>query len=375
MSGTFAAARRLIGRLLLIAFSLVLLVAVIGWMSGWYHPKIQPGELEEARRELAPGQTTVPARLLTTPQTVDVVGSIEPFHKALVASQVMAVIHRVFVRAGQSVDEGQLLVELDDRELQAQSREAEAAIAASDADLNLRKREVDRYKMMLAGNAVTKEQFDTVQGAYEVAVAQQRRAKEQFQRVKTMLSYTRIHAQAPALVTDRFVDPGDLAAPGKPLLALHDPKQLEMHASVPEKLARGMRPGMALNLRVESASLDLQGTLREIVPQVQAGSRSMLMKIQLPPDKSGDLYVGMFGRVYLPVGESQRLVVPATAVREVGQLQLVDIVRADRSLERRFVQTGGRFGDDVEILSGIAAGETVALPESAKSARQPSQGK
>ncbi len=374
MSGLLASARRILGRVLLIVVSLALLVAVIGWMSGWYHPKIQPGEVEETRRQLAPGQTIARARTLTTPQTVDAVGSIEPYHKALVASQVMAVIHRVFVRAGQSVTEGQVLVELDDRELQAQAREAEAAIAASDADLNLRKREVDRYKTMLAGNAVTKEQFDTVQGAYEVSVAQQRRSKEQFQRVKTMLSYTRILAQAPALVTDRFVDPGDLAAPGKPLLALHDPKQLELHASVPEKLARGMRPGLILDVRIESASLDLKGTLREIVPQVQAGSRSMLMKIQLPPDKSGDLYVGMFGRVYLPLGQSERLVVPAAAVREVGQLQLVDVVRPEKDLERRFVLTGRRFGDDLEILSGLSTGETVALAEPSKASPRKTNG-
>lgn len=365
MSGFFASARRIFGRVLVIAVSLALLIGIIGWMSGWFHPKIQPEEKERTRPQLVPGQPTIRARMLRTPQTVDVVGTIEPYRKALVASQLMATIQRVLVRAGETVEEGQLLVELDDRELQAQLRESEASIAASDADLALRKRELERYKTMVAGNAVTKEQFDTVRGAYEVAEAQQRRAKEQFQRVKTMLSHTRIHAGTTGLVTERFVDPGDLAAPGKPLLALHDPKQLEMHASVPEMLARWMRPKMELTLHIDSASLDLRGTLREIVPQVQAGSRSMLMKIQLPSDKTGALFAGMFGRVYLPIGYLERLVIPATAVREVGQLQLVEVVRPDKSLERRFVQTGRRFDAEVEILSGLSVGETVTLPEPA----------
>lgn len=145
-------------------------------------------------------------------------------------------------------------------------------------------------------------------------------------------------------------------------MALHDPKQLEMHASVPEMLTRWMRPKMELSLHIDAASLDLQGTLREIVPQVQAGSRSMLMKIQLPPEKNDSLFVGMFGRVYLPIGHLERLVVPEKAVREVGQLQLVDVVR-DKGLERRFVQTGRRFVAEIEILSGLTVGETVALPE------------
>jgi RND family efflux transporter MFP subunit len=363
VSGFFASARRLLGRLMIIVLSLAVLVGVIGWMSGWFHPKIQPAEAEPARREPAPEQQRAFARILRTPQTVDVVGTIEPYRKATVASQLMATIHRVLVRAGQSVEAGQLLVELDDRELQAQLREAEAGVAASDAELALRKREMARYKTMLEGNAVTKEQYDTVRGSYEVAEAQQRRAQEQLQRVKTMLSHTRIHARAAALITDRFVDPGDLAAPGKPLLTLHDPKQLEMYASVPEKLARWMRPGMALPLHIDAAGLDVQGTLREIVPQVQAGSRSMLMKIKLPPEKSSDLYMGMFGRVYLPIGHTDRLVIPASAVQNLGQLQLVEVVHADKGLERRFVQTGRRFGDEVEVLAGLSTGETVLMPQ------------
>lgn len=366
MSGVLASARRFLGRLSLILLSLAVLVAVIGWMSGWFHPKIQPGEAEGNRRELAPGQTTARAHMLRTPKTVDVVGTIEPYRKALVSSQLMATIYRVLVRAGENVAEDQLLVELDDRELQAQLREAEASVSASDAELALRKREKERYKTMIAGNAVTKEQFDTVRGAYEVAEAQQRRAQEQLQRVKTMLSHTRIRAGSAALVTDRFVDPGDLAAPGKALLALHDPKQLEMHASVPENLARWMRPGMVLPLHIDAASLDLQGTLREIVPQVHAGSRSMLMKIHLPTEKTSTLYVGMFGRVFLPLGYTERLVVPASAVHDLGQLQLVDVVHHAKELERRFVQTGRRFGDDLEILSGLSVGETVAVPEASK---------
>lgn len=364
MSGFFASARRLLSRLMVILFSLAVLVGVIGWMSGWFHPKIQPSEAQPAQREPAPGQQRAVARILRTPQTVEVVGTIEPYRKVTVASQLMATIHRVLVRAGQHVEAGQLLIELDDRELQAQRREAEAGVVASTAELALRKRELERHKIMLDGEAVTKEQYDTVRGSYEVAQAQHSRAQEQLQRVKTMLSHTRIHAGTAVLVTDRFVDPGDLAAPGKPLLTLHDPQQLEIHASVPEKLAHWMRPGMALALHIDAASLDVEGTLREIVLQVQAGSRSMLMKIRLPPEKSSDLYVGMFGRVYLSIGHTDRLVIPAAAVQNIGQLQLVEVVQPDKGLEHRFVQTGRRFGDEVEVLAGLSRGEAVLVPQS-----------
>jgi RND family efflux transporter MFP subunit len=292
------------------------------------------------------------------------VGTVEPRRKAEIASRLLATVLEVKVHAGEMVAAGQTLIVLDDREIQAQFREAEAGVTGVEADLAVRDRDYQRYKAMFAEKAVTKEDYDRVEGAFQVTQAQLTRAREQVERIKVMLSYTTIEAPDSGIVADRYADPGDLAAPGKPLLLVHDPNELELHASVRESLAAHLRPGMKLGVRVDSADLDVEGAVREIVPQAETASRSVLVKVSLPTD-SKTLYIGTFGRLHIPVGELNRIVVPRAAARTVGQLEMVDVVSRDGTLERRFVRRGEMLGDQVEILSGLRIGERVALPDAA----------
>ncbi len=369
MSAIFTSIWRLLRRFLMALIGLAGLGLAIAWMSGWFHAKVPPGEMEGKKPDLT-GRTWVYAEILQTTESVDAVGTVEPRRKMVVASQILATISRITVHAGEAVEKGRLLVTLDDRELQAQLREAEAAVAASQADLVTREHDFQRYKMMYEGKAATKEDYDKFKGAYEVAQAQLRRVQEQVGRIKVMLSYTQIHAPVDGVVTNRFADPGDLAAPGKPLLAVHDPKDLELHASVREALAGTVQLGMVLPIRIDAVGLDLEGRVREIVPQAQEMSRSVLVKITLPADKTSRLYVGMFGRVSLPIGRAKRVVVPASAVQYVGQLELIETAGPNGSVERRFVRTGRRFGDKMEILSGLTGGEKVVLPVPGESDRK-----
>ncbi len=129
-----------------------------------------------------------------------------------------------------------------------------------------------------------------------------------------------------------------------------------------EGLAGRVRLGMQLPIRIDALNLEVEGTVREIVPRAEATSRSLLVKVTLPKDQLPGVYIGMFGRLSIPVGELERVVVASQAVEQVGQLHLADVVRDDGSLERRFVRTGQRFGDKIEILAGLTTADKVALP-------------
>ena len=337
------------------------LVIVLAWMSGAFREKIAPGESPYGRRS-ASGLEIVSVTKLSTPEEVDAVGTVQPRMKTDVASRLSASINEIHVNPGDRVEKGQLLAALDDREIQAQLRETEAAAAGIEADLAVRSREYTRYKRMIAEKAVTKEAFDQVEGAYQMTQAQLRRANEQIKRVKVMLTYAQIKAQTSGIVADRYLDPGDLAVPGTPLLTLHNPNELELHASVREGLTGKIRVGMRLPVRIDALSRKMTGTVREIVPHANATSRSVLVKVTLPVDQLGGLYIGMFGRLSISVGNIDRIVIDNKAVQRVGQLEFVDVVRNDGTLERRFVRTGLRMGDKIEILSGLLTGETVAKP-------------
>jgi len=356
---------RILGSLVKAIVATVLLVVVIAWMSGYFHAQAEPGTDSFEKRQVG-DQATTAVTTLRTIQRVDAVGTVEPRRKTDVASRMLATINELTVNPGDPVQVDQVLCVLDDREIQAQLREAEAAAAGIEADLVVRQREYERYKKMFADRAVTKEDLDRVEGAYQVTQAQLQRMRAQANRIQVMLTYTQIKAQTAGVVADRYMDPGDLAVPGKPILTIHNPKQLELNASVREGLAGRVHVGMQLPVAIDALARRMTGTVREIVPRAQATSRSLLVKVTLPNDQLAGVYIGMFGRLSLPLDELNRIVVNAAAVRTIGQLNLVDVVLPDHSVERRFVRlgqslTGPNGGPLLEILSGLRAGAEVLL--------------
>lgn len=345
--------------------AIAILIGLIAWMSGYFHEKVEPGTEEFEKRQVGQQATTV-VRTLPTVQQVDAVGTVEPRRKTDVASRLLATINEVLVNPGESVKVGQLLCVLDDREIQSQLREADAAAAGIEADLVVRQREYERYQKMFADRAVTKEDLDRIEGAYQVTQAQLQRMRAQANRIKVMLSYAQIKAQTEGIVVDRYMDPGDLAVPGKPILTIHDPQHMELNANVRATLAGRVHVGMDLPISIDALGLHLVGKVREIVPRAEANSRSLLVKLALPSEQLAGVYIGMFGRVSIPLDPLDRIVVDSSAVRTIGQLTLVDVVMEDDTVERRFVRTGMALTDSsgnalTEILSGLRVDERVLL--------------
>ncbi|MCI0701678.1 MAG: efflux RND transporter periplasmic adaptor subunit [Planctomycetia bacterium] len=338
------------------------LVAFLAWMGGAFREKIRPGEIPVSRHSAA-GRATAVVEKRSVADVATVVGSVQPRRRTEVSAQLLARILDVKVRPGDVVKPEQELMLLDDRELRAQQAEALAAVTVAEADLLVRKTDLARAQNERDKGVIGAAEFARFEGAFKVAEAQVKRAKEAVGRLDVQLTYTKILATSRGVVSDRFADPGDIAAPGKPLMVIYDPAELELHADVPESLTPKVREGQQLTLHIEAADLkDVVGTVREVVPRAQQASRSVLVKVTLPPGSAKPLLPGMFGRVNIPVGTVERLFVPRAAVRQLGQLDLVEVVSADGFLSRRFVRVGPAMGDRVEILSGVAQGETVALP-------------
>jgi RND family efflux transporter MFP subunit len=330
------------------------------WLGGAFGARVGPGEVS-ADRPRATGRDLTLVVRSTVEDVLTAVGSVQPRRKADIASQIIASVLEVKVQPGDRVKPGDVLIVLDDRELVAQLGEALAAVTAAEVEADVRQRDYDRSKKVGAG-AESKEEKEHIIGAYNQSKALLKRSHQQVARIEVQLTYTQIKAASPGVVVDRFVDPGDLAVPGKPLLAVQDTRELELHACVPESQALNVTVGQKLPVRIDAANLAGVGTVREVVPLAQQVSRSVLVKVSLPANISAPVFAGMFGRVTLPIGQSSRLLIPQAAVKQVGQLELVEVTNGDRTLERRFVRTGRTFDVNVEVLSGLNEGETIALP-------------
>jgi len=155
-----------------------------------------------------------------------------------------------------------------------------------------------------------------------------------------------------------LADPGDLAWSGRPLFRLMDPSQMRLEAHVREGLVGRVKIGQKLNVAIDALAAEVQGSTKEIVPSTDPASRTFIVKISLPSDDR--MLPGMFGRLLIPTGTRSTILVPTRAVNRIGQLQTVR-VRQDGNWTLRAVRTGPTFGTQIEVLSGLDAGETVEL--------------
>jgi len=276
--------------------------------------------------------------------TEEVVGTVRPKLSASLSAKVSGTIGQMLATPGQSVKAGQLLVEIDAREVQARLDQAQAVREQTGKD-------IERFKKLLAQNAVTQQEFDGVQSRFRVAEATVKEAE-------AMLGYTKVIAPFDGIVIAKRADVGDLAAPGKPLLELEDPTALRLEADVPEALLDRIKLNDKLGVLVPSASLSLEATVSEISPAADPVSRTSRVKLDLPAVQG--LRSGQFGRVAVPVAEVIALRVPASAVVVRGQME-IGFVLVNQQAQLRLVKTGKHLGQEVEIVSGLNSGEELVV--------------
>jgi RND family efflux transporter MFP subunit len=184
-------------------------------------------------------------------------------------------------------------------------------------------------------------------------------ASAELQAAEIALGETRITAPATGVVVDRRAEPGDLAVPGQPLLVLDDPRAYRLEAVVGESAVGRVQIGQTVPVVVDSLGRTLPGRVAEIIPAADPASRTVTVKLDLPADPG--LRTGLFGRARFPAGERQALLIPLTALIERGQLTSTYVVDAQGVARLRLVTAGARYGDRVEILSGLDAGERIVV--------------
>lgn len=339
---------------------LALLVAIMAYMAGAFNTDVQaPGRVESPGRKLPEGATVAAVVPVEQTYVEEAIGALKAASRTEISSRVMAGIEEVTVSSGSAVKEGDELIRLDRRDLQAERSQAEANVVAAQAALNRAENDFRRAEQLYESRTVSREQYDQTVEAVHVARARLKAAQDKLAQADVMLTFTTITAPKDGIIVDRLAEPGDMARPGEPLLLLYSPTTLRLEVPVMENLAVHVKVGDKLRVRVDaSEEEEFEGTVDEIVPQADFASRSFLVKLSLP--RSDRLFEGMFGRVYIPSGSRRHLCLKEGAVEKVGQLEFVDVVRNDGMLERRFIKTGRKgIGGRVEVLAGLEADEKV----------------
>jgi len=276
--------------------------------------------------------------------TEEVVGTIGAKLRATLEAKLSGRIDKMPVALGQTVKAGQLVAHLDAAEVKARLDQAEASRQQAERDWK-------RTSTLFAQQAATRFDYDAAESRYEVAKAAAAEAQ-------AMMGYVEVLAPFDGVVTKKWADVGDLATPGKPLVAIEDPSMFQLEADVPDAIASGIQQNAQLPVQVDSLKGELVGIVREIAPTADPASRTFRVRLDLP--QTAGLRSGQFARVVVAVGERSSARVPISAVILRGQLEILFVVTKQRA-QLHLVKTGRAIGDEVEVLAGLESGESVVV--------------
>jgi membrane fusion protein, multidrug efflux system len=350
--------RWIAGAAVLLGFTAVVVLLML-WLAGTFAPKVPAASATQRAEAAAIEGRVVPVRVVTIPLSESAVGTIRAVHETSIGSKLLARVMEVDLKAGQKVKKGDVLLRLDDTDLRAKLQQAGAAVGSAEAAYNQTAGDEKRYAQLVKSKTISQQQYDNALAALQSAEADVRRAQAAVNEVQAALDWATICAPIDGTVIDKKVDVGDMVTPGQMLVTLFDPTRMQLVASVRESLTRRLQVGQTIGVQVEGLNKQCSGTVSEIVPEAQSASRSFQVKVTGPCPTG--IYSGMFGRILIPLQEERVLVIPRRAVREVGQLELVDVVKNGRP-SRLPIRTGRTFDEDVEVLSGLREGEEVVLP-------------
>ena len=307
------------------------------------------------------GAATATAERVAVPRTVTATAGLEAATTVMVSTRMMGWVEQVHVHAGDRVAKGDPLVSIDDSDLLARKTQAEAGIAEAKAVLANAETMLGRFERLYEEKSVSKAQLDEVRTGRDRAAAGLEMARAGLREVNVHLGYLDIVAPVAGLVARRMIEPGNMANPGMPLVQLEEAGRVKVVAHLSEKDVASVRPGDPMTVDVTSLpDAVFTTTIARVVQTANRGSGTYDVEGYLE-DGDPRLKSGMFARVTVPVGEREAVRVPAEAVVRRGQLTGVWTVGAEGRAALQWVRLGRESGGKVEVISGLAGGETVVV--------------
>ncbi|MCM2309940.1 MAG: efflux RND transporter periplasmic adaptor subunit [Steroidobacteraceae bacterium] len=299
-------------------------------------------------------------------------GTVEAVNQSTVSAQTAGRVTAIYFDVNDVVPAGALIIRIRSTEQAASLTQAQAALQEATAREAEAQNRYQRIDDMYQRRVVAKATYDEASAARDAAVARLVAARAGLEAAREGVSYTEIRAPYSGVVTQKLVQVGEAVAPGTPLMTGASLDSLRVVAEIPQSVIEAVRS--VRKASVYAGGRRIESTGITIFPAAQPETSTFRARLDLPPGVQG-LAPGMFVKVGLVVGESDRLLVPRTAVIQRSEMRGVYVVAPDGRVSLRQVRLGHLRGEQIEILAGLAGGERVALDPVAAGlrARQPAK--
>ena len=317
---------------------------------------------------------SVPAQAASTLRTSAFDGVVEAVRQTVIAAQVPGAVVQLEVKVGDRVKAGQLLLRLDARAAEQNAASSDAQVQAARASLDIASKDFERQKQLFQKDYISKAALERAESEFKSTQAQVNAQLAQSGVARTQSGYYTVRAPFAGVISEVPVSLGDMAMPGRALVTLYDPSALRVTAAVPQSVPAIAPAGPVPRVELPGLAAAAQWvtpTRVQTLPTIDPATHTIQVRADLPA-KLADVAPGMFARLWLSVSTAGASATPApltvaasAIVRRAEMTGLYVLDPAGKPVLRQ-VRLGRTEGDQVQVLSGLMAGErVVADPQTA----------
>lgn len=295
-------------------------------------------------------------------------GIVETVQNANLSTRMMGYVNNVHVKVGDKVKKGQLLISINSADINAQKAQVIASITEATAAFKNAEKDYNRFKALFEDSSASQKEMDDMTANYEMSKARLEAANQLKNQVNAQLSYSNITAPFSGVITGKFINNGDMATPGMPLISIETPTKFQVVAMVPESEIINIKTGTSVDVLIKSTNETVKGKVTEMSTSAKNTGGQFLVKVILD-NTSATILSGMFAKVQFPVenkATSSKILVPTSVIVTNGSLNGIYTVSEQNTAILRWLRLGKIYGENVEVLSGLKSDEQYIISAEGK---------
>lgn len=294
-------------------------------------------------------------------------GEVKSKQTAQIGTRISGYVEKLPVRLGQKVKKGELLVLLNSRELLAQQAAARAEVNKAKASFDNASVNFKRISRLHEQKSASQNELDQATLQFNVAQSQWESAQQNLAQIQAQSAYHQIRAPFNGVITQKNADVGDIATPGTPLLVIEDSASREIVVRISARDIEKVYTTQKVQIQADAIGLNVRGEIVEVSPSSSLSGGQFMAKVALS-EPHPTLLPGMFVRVLAQTSliGNKRIFIPKSALIHQGGLTGVYTPSLSDTAVLRWIRTGAETEDEVEVISGLSAGDKIIVKAEGK---------
>lgn len=287
-------------------------------------------------------------------------GEVRGRYESQLAFQVTGKIIKRNVQLGTAVNTGDILMQIDPKDLQQTVNSSSAHVASAESQLKLAESNLYRYRQLLETGAISRAQYDQYASSYEVALAGVRQASAQYAQGSNQLDYSLLRADKPGVVSSIAAEAGQVVSAGQTVITVVQDGEREIEINVPENRIEELRKAGQVKVSFWALpNVTVNGSIREIAPMADQTTRTFKVRVSLlnPPP---EIKLGMTAAVTIDDSTQPTITIPLTAVYQDGNTPKVWVVK-ESVLALQPIKAGNIGNGTIQVISGLQQGERIVI--------------